>query len=74
MTTPPQQETISPCPQCGGRRVGTYLSDVLSLKKGRTVGTLQALVCISCGLTMLYVRDLTKVREYLQKEPEGFFY
>ncbi len=72
---------LPPCENCGGSQVGN-LEVVSSYHVGlHTVGrtmmwsplsSLNAVVCLSCGLTKLFAGNLGKLREEAQKHPERF--
>jgi hypothetical protein len=74
---------ISPCPQCGGKRVGglvrasglspwSYLSyHSFTTMKRRRVGDMWACACTACGYVAWYVNP-QELAKALQKHPGEF--
>lgn len=66
------------CPDCGGDRVSTACADEMHLMRdtGRGIryplSHLGAVACLGCGRVTLYVKDLAKLRETVQKHPQHF--
>jgi predicted nucleic-acid-binding Zn-ribbon protein len=74
-----QLPSITPCPQCGGQRVGMGCSADTLLTRGNrfsgaSVTGLKALVCLACGYTMFYAENLSKIQEEIRKHPGDFKY
>jgi hypothetical protein len=80
MSSLSQQPSISRCPACGGQRVGATTYEMVvgrrKLKGGKVVmpHRLQALVCVTCGLTTFHIENMEAFREELRTTPEGFTY
>lgn len=72
-----QQPTLPPCPECGGRRVGTRCGQrMMLIRQGETwqhdITSFRALVCITCGYTNLYADNLSKLNQEVENHPEDF--
>lgn len=69
---------ISPCPDCGGRRVGAPTFTEVTPGRRVRLGTyhvrtsVTALVCLECGRITHYIAELDKFRAEVEKHPEGF--
>jgi predicted nucleic-acid-binding Zn-ribbon protein len=79
MQQQPPQPTISPCPQCGGQRVGMGCASGMHLMRdGKFASTpvceLTAVVCMVCGYTALYAEDLPKIHQEVRMHPGDFTY
>ena len=73
------QPTIAPCPQCGGQRVGMGCASEMYLMRETKFGSyplseVQAIVCLTCGLTTLYAEDLPKIQQEVRMHPGDFKY
>jgi len=79
MNSSPQQPSISPCPACGGQRIGApaYKAGI-GRKQGKYamlhVSSLKALVCMVCGQVTFYIENMENLKEELRKYPESFTY
>ena len=66
------------CPDCGGERVSTACADEMHLMRvtgwGMSVplSSLRAVVCLSCGRAVMYVKDMDKVRQADRQYPDQF--
>lgn len=76
-----QAGRIPPCAACGGQRVGnldlTGAYQVGLHPSGKTLwarplSTLNAVVCLNCGLTSFYATDLGDIRTEAQQSPHLF--
>ena len=79
MSSSLQQPSISPCPACGGQRIGAPAYEAgIGRKVGKygkiLVSGLTALVCTVCGQVTFYVANMEKLKEELRKYPESFTY
>ncbi|MDG6107125.1 hypothetical protein Daura_32315 [Dactylosporangium aurantiacum] len=69
---------ISPCPDCGGRRVGAPTFAEVTPGRRVRLGTyslrtgVTALICLECGRITHYIAELEKLRAQVEQHPEGF--
>jgi DNA-directed RNA polymerase subunit RPC12/RpoP len=78
----PQQPTLRPCPECGGRRVTGNTANDLNLRvefraAKRTldmIPTLPVVICMTCGHISLHAQQLSTLIEEIQKYPDHFRY
>lgn len=75
----PQQPTLSPCPECGGRRVignhdrGITLRAELRTPAGHPLSmTVAALICTNCGHISLRTNNLPQLFEDIQKHSDHY--
>jgi hypothetical protein len=70
---------ISPCPDCGARRVGAPVYGGVGVGRRSPRGLhhvtdLRVLVCTGCGKVDLYAAGLNALRHALDRHPDGFSY
>jgi predicted nucleic-acid-binding Zn-ribbon protein len=85
MNQPAQRPQPSPCPHCQGRRVwaepdvseGQFFM-VYGHEKSNALFTraklaqMAAAICLNCGYTAFYAKDVLKMRADFQNHPEWF--
>jgi len=71
MTLPSQPATIAPCPKCGGKRVGAHIEDAV-IRANLDFMSFSALVCTACGFSELYINQLNKLLQAIEKQPKQF--
>jgi hypothetical protein len=73
--------TLPPCENCGGQQVGNL--EVVSQQTvgihpvdralwSRPLSSLNAVVCLNCGLTKFFAAQLHAIRAETQKKPQDF--
>lgn len=77
----PQQPSLRPCPECGGRRVtgqkphDLILRAELRIASGHPLNViLPTTICTNCGQISLYTDHLPEFLEELQKHPDRYRY
>jgi hypothetical protein len=57
---------VTPCPDCGGRRVhlaGSFEMNLLIPGQGKAVSRIEASACLECGRVYSYAAELGRLRE-----------
>jgi predicted nucleic-acid-binding Zn-ribbon protein len=72
-----QPSSFPPCPECGGRRIGTRAgAHVALVRQGETfehlISGFRALVCTACGYTNFYADNLQKLNQEMKQHPDDF--
>lgn len=72
-----QPSSFPPCPECGGRRIGTRTGTyVVLIRQGAAfehpISKFRTLVCTTCGYTNFYADNLQKLNQEVQQHPEDF--
>ena len=85
MNSFPQQPTLHPCPECGGRCVTGKTATNLHLRVGFNTGAsgttqldtmpyVPVVICMTCGHISLHAQQLSTLFKEIEKHPDNFQY